>query len=224
MGKRILIGLSLALNLVVLASALGLHLASDHLYMTRIRPILVRARTTFFEAYPIQPGDVVMLGDSITEGAEWAEVLPNHPVRNRGIGGDRTIHLLERLDPISTSEAGSLFLKIGTNDLGADVPHDEIVSNYAAMLDRIAREAPTTRVVVQSVLPRDASYRERIERLNEAIRALAAERQLIWLDLYPHFLAGDGSLRDELTYDELHLNGAGYRVWGELLRPHLPTH
>ena len=62
---------------------------------------------------------------------------------------------------------------------------------------------------------------EEVERLNEALRAVAAERGLTYVDLYPAFLAEDGSLRDELTFDELHLNGDGYREWARWLEPHL---
>ena len=59
------------------------------------------------------------------------------------------------------------------------------------------------------------------KRLNRAIAALAAERNLTFVDLYPAFLGDDGSIRDDLTYDELHLSGAGYRVWQEQLEPFL---
>ena len=74
---------------------------------------------------------------------------------------------------------------------------------------------------MQSLLPRAAAYRERIESYNDALRGICREAGVVFIDLYPAFLASDGSLRDELTFDELHLNGAGYRRWQELLRPHL---
>ena len=71
------------------------------------------------------------------------------------------------------------------------------------------------------MLPRSSQYRERIESLNSGLRALALERELAFIDLYPSFLADDGSIRDELTYDGLHLSGAGYRQWQKLLAPYL---
>ena len=66
-----------------------------------------------------------------------------------------------------------------------------------------------------------AAYRERVESYNGALRDICREAGVGFIDLYPAFLAADGSLRDELTFDELHLNGAGYRRWRELLLPYL---
>ena len=217
--KKALLGLSVALNLIVIGTATWLWVGNP--FRSFVHPMMTTAAVSFFDAYPVEPGDIVFLGDSITFGGHWNEIVPGHPVRNRGIGGDRTDDVLARLEPILEGRPGKLFLLIGTNDLGTDIPHDAIVANYATLLDRFARETPSTVVYVQSVMPRAAEYRERVERLNEALRALAAERGLTYVDLYPAFLAEDGSIRDELTFDEIHLTGVGYREWYRLLEPHL---
>lgn len=217
--KKAFLALSIALNLAVLATAIWLWLGEP--FRRLVHPMMTTAAVSFFDAYPVEPGDIVLLGDSITFGGHWNEILPGHPVRNRGIGGDRTDDLLARLDPILAGHPRKLFLLIGTNDLGTEVPQETILANYETLLDRLARETPSTRVYVQSVLPRAVEYRERVERLNEALRAIASARGLTYVDLYASFLAEDGSLRDELTFDEIHLTGAGYREWARLLEPHL---
>ncbi len=217
--RKALVGLSVALNLVVIGAATWLWFGEP--FRALVHPMMTTAAVSFFDAYPVEPGDIVLLGDSITFGGHWNEIAPGRPVRNRGIGGDRTDDLLARLEPILEGRPSKLFLMIGTNDLGTGVPHDTIVARYATLLDRFASETPSTTVYVQSVLPRAADYRERIERLNQALRAMAAERGLTYIDLYPAFLAEDGSIRDELTFDEIHLTGDGYREWHRLLEPHL---
>ena len=151
----------------------------------------------------------------------FSEIFPRERVLNRGIGGDRTDDLLARFSPLTEGPAEKLFIKIGTNDLGSGVRQDTILSNYAELLDRLAREIPSTRVYLQSVLPRGREYRERVEQLNRELASLAKERGLTYIDLYSAFLGEDGSIRDELTYDELHLSGAGYREWQRLLEPHV---
>ena len=74
-------------------------------------------RRSLFEVLPIHSGDIVFLGNSITDGGEWNELLANPRVKNRGISGDRSGWLLDRLDPIVGGHPKKLFLMIGVNDL-----------------------------------------------------------------------------------------------------------
>lgn len=217
--KRGFVWISVGLNVVVLAGLAYAALGSP--FRDWVHPFMTRASTSFFAAYPVARGDVVFVGDSITAGAQWNELFPGVPVRNRGIGGDRTEDLLARIDPLTAGPARKVFLKIGTNDLGAGIDEATILENYETILDHFARDAPSTTVYVQSVLPRAASYRERVESLNAGIEALAAARGLEFIDLYPAFLDEDGSIRDALSYDELHLTGEGYRLWQERLDSHV---
>lgn len=180
-----------------------------------------RLRMDLFAVTPLAAGDIVFLGDSITEGAEWNELFPDLPVRDRGISGDTTAGVLARLDTITASRPAAVFLLVGTNELAPSLDPAPSLARQREILARIRRESPDTRVFVQSLLPRAAAYRERIESYNAALRDICREAGTGFIDLYPAFLAADGSLRDELTFDELHLNGAGYRRWRELLLPYL---
>lgn len=207
------------MNVVGLAVVAYLVLGSP--FRDWVHPMMTQSSVSFFEAYPAEPGDIVFVGDSITAGAEWNELFPGAPVRNRGIGGDRTDDVLRRFDQLTVGPPSKIFLKIGTNDLGTGVDAATILENYREILDRFAREAPTAEVYVQSVLPRDATYRDRVEDLNASIETLAAKRGLEFIDLYPAFLDEDGSIQDALTYDELHLSGDGYRQWQEQLAPYV---
>jgi lysophospholipase L1-like esterase len=177
------------------------------------------ARISFFESFPVAQGDVVMLGDSITAGGEWSEMVPGLPIRNRGISGDTTTDVLARLDPIVAARPVAVFLKIGTNDLSRGPDRAASYQQYRQIVTRMQAGSPATAIFLQSVLPREAALREEVEAYNRQIRAIADELGVTYIDLYPAFLAADGSIRDELTLDELHLSGEGYRVWQSLLEP-----
>lgn len=215
--RRMLIGLSLSLNILALGMVLYLWFGTP--FRDWVHPFLTNAAVSFFESYPVADGDILFIGDSITQGARWNEMFAGLPVRNRGISGDRTDDILRRIDHLTAAPARKVFLKIGTNDIGTGVEESKTLTNYATILDTLQRELPETKVYVQSILPREAENRARVERLNREIAAMAAQRGLTFIDLYPAFLAEDGSIRDELTYDELHLSGEGYRVWQRELEP-----
>jgi hypothetical protein len=178
-------------------------------------------RMGVFTAVPLGTHDIVMLGDSLTEGGEWSELFPGLPLRDRGIGGDTAAGVLARLESITAAKPAAIFLLVGTNDLVGPREIDASLATYHEILVRIRRETPGTRVFVQSLLPRSSDYRERVEAYNRALAGFCREMGLTYVDLYPSFLGADGALRPELTFEGLHLNGAGYRLWQSLLAPYL---
>lgn len=177
-------------------------------------------RSSQFAAVGVAPSRVVFLGDSITQGGLWDEWFPDVAVLNRGIGGERTDQVLRRLDT-AINEPTAVFLLIGTNDIMALKPLDEIARNVAAILDGIERRAPGTPVFVQSVMPRGAAYRDEVRALNRRYVDLVAQRpdHVRYVDLWPALETGDGVLNPEFSRDRLHLNGLGYQAWTGLLEP-----
>lgn len=214
MLSRILLACSVGLNVVLMATVLHYWFggAGQLLIERFIEPDHER-KVSQFDSMPIQPGDIVFVGDSITRDGLWHELFPGHSVRNRGIGGETSAGLIQRLHQITAGGPSKVFLMIGTNDLAVDTEIAETVANIDHIVDAINAESPDTRVFVQSILPRDASFGSDIEVMNAAIsRAIADKAQ--WIDLYPWFLdQQDGSIRDDLSNDELHLMGEGYLIW-----------
>ncbi len=162
-------------------------------------------------------GGVVFLGDSLTHIGRWELLFPNVAVRNYGISGERSEHLLTRLEPIVRIQPAKLFLLIGTNDLALGFSVAEIAANVATLLDKLHRTLPGCKLHLQSALPRQRKFAERIKALNVRYKALAAERGIAFIDLYPLFDDGSGQLRKELTYDNLHLMGKGYGIWRDAI-------
>ena len=177
--------------------------------------------TGHFKLLPIQSSDIVFLGDSITAGADWQAMFPQLAVRNLGIGGDTASGVYSRLDSILEGSPKKVFLLIGTNDIGPKVPYAQTATTVRLILQRFQECTPTTMLFVQSVLPRQASYRREVELLNQTLRILADEYGATYIDLYSQFIDENGGLKQALSNDNLHLLGAGYQLWQQALRPYL---
>ena len=172
-------------------------------------------RRSLFNVLPLHSSDIVFLGNSITDGCEWAELFQNRHVKNRGISGDRTAWLLDRLDSVIAAHPKKLFLMIGTNDLAAGVAPARIVEHVRRLIDRFRTESRWTKLYVQSILPvngrsfdRYAEHYARAAQIVETNRLLAAlceELQVVYLDVYAALVDSNGDLNAAYTDDGLHL-------------------
>ena len=191
---------------------------------TRIRERLVGLgaiqdqRRSQYAELPIRPGDIVLLGDSLTEGGCWSEWFPGLPVRNRGISGDTVAGAAVRLEQLVDHPA-QVVLLIGTNDVTAGVRDAQILDGVESIVRGIRERSPATAVAVQGLAPRTPALTARLRRLNVGYRAIAGRHGAIYLDLWPALATGAGTLRPEFTNDGLHLLGPGYRAWADVLRP-----
>src|SRR5262245_19273306 len=159
MRRRWLLRASLGLNaLVVLAAATLVAVGPNRIAAWVLRPARERL-VSFFAANPIGAGEIVFLGDSLTDGARWDELFPGARVRNRGVPADTTADVLARLDQVAGAKPAKVFLMIGTNDLGRGASVAETATRYREILARLGRESSGTRLYVQSVLPRGAAFR-----------------------------------------------------------------
>jgi lysophospholipase L1-like esterase len=175
-----------------------------------------------FESLPDTPGEIIMLGNSITDQAEWHEMFGSLDVKNRGIGGDDTDGILERLDEVLESKPAKIFIMIGTNDLAYGKGVDHVISNYRKILETINEKTPGTEVYIQSVLPtNDAIHFTRkntdIMEINRQLEELAREEDMVYINLYSAFVTPDNKLNPEYSIDGLHLNGKGYKLWVSLI-------
>ncbi|HSW14082.1 MAG TPA: GDSL-type esterase/lipase family protein [Solimonas sp.] len=166
-------------------------------------------------------GGVVFLGDSLTHNGRWELMFPDSPVRNFGIGGERSEHLLTRLQPIISVQPSKIFILIGTNDLAANRTIDAISADVDTLVERLQAALPGCALHLQTLMPRKQKFAARIRQINTRYQAIATRRGIPCIDLFPAFDDGTGTLRKELTWDALHLSGRGYQVWRDLLAPHV---
>ncbi|WP_295940794.1 GDSL-type esterase/lipase family protein [uncultured Alistipes sp.] len=182
-------------------------------------------KRSLFEQLPIRGNDIVFLGNSITDGCEWAELFNNRHIKNRGISADRSGWLLDRLDPIVNGHPKKLFLMIGTNDLAAGISAAEVAANVEKLLDRFAEESPWTKIYVQSIFPVngvDPTCKHKnhwdkgaeIIETNKLFEALCEDRKnVFYVDVYSALVDERGLLDKQYTNDGLHLMGEGYLAW-----------
>lgn len=192
------------------------------------------------QAYEVQntnlaKGQIVFIGDSITD----LYVLDDHyadlplAVYNRGIGGDYTQGVLDRLK-VSLYDIAPEYvvLMIGTNDVDFGVPTETTVENYAKILDEIYTNMPDVKLYCMSIIPQNMQLQEssgldvaantrKIMAINSQIKTLAEAKGATYLDLFSLLADENNYLIADYSDDGLHLNVAGLQVWTELLKPHL---
>lgn len=211
--------------LIMLVATLGLF-TFTRLAVESIERHHYLQRADLYRYCRIHNGDIVFLGDSITDGGCWEELFPGLPVKNRGINGDDTIGVLGRLDDILCCNPAAIFILIGTNDLNWwNYRHDnEIIGNYTKILARCKEHSPQTKVYVQSILPRAQRFAKQIKTLNFQLEKLAEKYDYSFIDLFPHFADANGALKTEFNNDHLHLMAPGYEEWVRILAPILDNY
>ena len=176
-----------------------------------------------FESLPNTPNEIIFLGNSITDGCEWGELFQNQNIKNRGIGGDDTDGILERLSEITDSQPEKVFIMIGTNDLAYGKSIDYVISNYYKIIDSIQLWSPLTQIYIQSVLPtEDAIHTTRkntdIIKINDQLKKLASEKGTTYIDLFSIFATNENKLNLDYSIDGLHINGEGYLIWKDAIQ------
>ncbi|MFV7790760.1 GDSL-type esterase/lipase family protein [Aliarcobacter lanthieri] len=167
-----------------------------------------------FEVLMEQNNDIttMMLGDSITDEGEWSELL-GMKVQNRGISGDTTDGVLDRLNTVSHN-IKQVFIMIGVNDIMRGKSAEYVFENYKKILKYFQEK--NIKVVIQSTLfigdSRKKDFNPKIEKLNQDLKDFAKNNQIYFIDLNPIF-APNKILLKNYTTDDLHLNGKAYLLW-----------
>src|ERR1700722_16284288 len=110
-------------------------------------------RLAQFAKEPIVTGRIIFLGNSITEMGDWKNVLNDSTVINRGIGGDNTYGVLKRMKDITDRYPSKIFILLGINDIGKDIPDVVIANNYLKIVREIHDKCPKTFIYVKTVFP-----------------------------------------------------------------------
>lgn len=185
-------------------------------------------RVTLFKKEPVVKRKVMMLGNSITEGANWKKLLKDSSVINRGISGDVTFGVINRMEDIVSRKPSKVFLLIGINDLSRNTPDEVILENLFTIISKIKAGSPKTEIFVQSILPTNDSFKNlmkeflgkgsHIMTINSQLKRYADRMKYNFIDLYEKFLDKDGNMDAKYVSDGLHLNALGYEHWVSILR------
>ncbi len=193
------------------------------------RPGIFEMKVEQFRAFPNAGTDIIFLGNSITDYTDWNELLNLEEARNRGISGDITFGVLERLDEVTEGKPSKIFILIGINDISRNIPDSIILTNYKKIIRRIKKESPETKIYFNTLLPVNNSFTDRahfnkdehILFVNEELKKLGVAEKISVIDIHPHFLDAGKRLDKKYTYDGLHLDMRGYQKWASLLNPYI---
>ena len=187
-------------------------------------------RATLFDELPIGKKDIVMLGNSLTDGCEFNELMGDRHIKNRGIVGDIVQGLIDRIDPIIKGQPKKLFIMGGVNDISHGVTADSIARVTERLIVMVKQGSPRTKIYLQSLLPFNNDVREWkllkgldhvVVEANILLEQVARRQGVTWINLYPLFVDDQGRLRADLTNDGLHLMGKGYLIWRDAIKPYI---
>ncbi|MBN2456213.1 MAG: hypothetical protein JXB29_06740 [Sedimentisphaerales bacterium] len=177
--------------------------------------------------------DLIFIGDSITQAWEvngkdvWAKYYDHRSAVNLGFAGDRTQHVLWRLqngniDGISPKAA---VIMIGTNNSnGNDNTAEEIADGIIAICKLVRKELPKVEILLLGIFPRGqgpSEQREKIARANDIASKIADGKMIHYLDIGQSFLGPDKTISGDIMPDYLHLTEKGYEIWAQAMEPKL---
>ena len=188
-------------------------------------------RKSLFEILPDTKNEIIFLGNSITDGSEWFELLQNPRAKNRGISGDTSEGVLFRLYQVTRVQPAKVFLLIGINDLSKNVSPDTVYANICKIVSTIRTKSPKTRVYVQSILPVNNSFKTfsthtsrtpLVKDINQRLKNICPKLGATFVDLFSELKNPNDDLLNPLyTNDGLHLLGEGYKAWLQVILPYL---
>ena len=197
-----------------------------------------------FKKKPIGYNKIVFLGNSITKGGgDWNKRLNVTNIINRGISGDISEGVLERLDEIVHYKPIAVFLLIGFNNFFTDFNSDPIITpeyiynNIINIGKTITEGSPKTKVYLQTILPMNnkkyldttaeysfllPTYQPSINNQIVMVNSLLMNNnEFETIDLHSAFKDQNGRMKENLSSDGVHLNEMGYSVWAERLKPYI---
>lgn len=172
-------------------------------------------------------GQMVLIGDSIIELFP-EEIYYGSPIvaYNRGISGDTSDKMLERLEENALSvHPSEILILVGTNDLSRGIDADIIVGNISAAVDKCIAGS-VGKITVSSLLPVNGSVNSKmvgsrknaaIIAINEKLSRMCVEKNVRYADMFSVLTDADGNFNAEYTYDGLHPNAKGYAIMAEVL-------
>lgn len=193
------------------------------------------AKLGIFKELPNRTSDIYLVGDSITELAEWHELLSTQNVRNRGISGDTTAGVINRLQEITEGNPSKIFIMCGINNILSNIPASQTIEEYNFIISSFLEMPGPSKIYLESVLPINHNkYKEKlihknpwrhvptnseVSRINKFLNETAKKHTNIqYVDLTP-LTDSTGELISEYTDDGLHLNGKGLITWAKILSP-----
>lgn len=201
-------------------------MAQSNGYDSTYRPDVYNSQVEQFSSFPANKKDIVFLGNSIMHWVNWNELTGVSKIKNRGIPGDMTFGVLDRLQETVKGKPAKIFVLIGINDISRNVPDSIILANYQKIIQIIKQSSPKTKIYFHTLLPVNPEFKkltahykkDHIIAINKGLAQLAITQKITLIDIFTPFLDIKGNLDPSLTFDGVHLTLAGYIKWAEILK------
>ncbi len=235
---------SLALSIGPAAPMLRAETARNYATQPVLHPGTEKRHESFNEISKKGEAELVFLGDSITHGwegkgrAAWEKYWAPLKAANFGVGGDRTEHVLWRLEHgnFDGLKPKEIVVMIGTNNTGHEgraqkeldgavyeCSAQQTAEGVKAIVAKLRQKCPGAKILLLAIFPRGEKPEDRMRRQNEETNAIvktfADGKTVFFLDINAKFLAADGTLSKEIMPDLLHPNEKGYEIWAEAIAP-----
>lgn len=220
--------------IIVLAAAI-IAIVILTIYVSRLIRLSTKLRAKQLGQFKsvTEEGQIVFLGDSLTEFFHLEEFFSGYKIYNRGIAGDTTDGVLERLeDNVISIQPKKVFLLIGTNDFSRH-KNEYIFNNIKKIIDKLKKGIENLELYLISLYPVNPKAKfysyfftrsrknEKIIALNELLEEYAISNNLNYLDIHSHLVDENGMLKKEYTIEGLHISFEGYQIIANLIEPFL---
>lgn len=199
--------------------------------ITRADTSYYLSRDKLFAYLPKDTNSIFFLGSSLTQNFELVEFLKDPHIKNRGINGDKSTTLLNRLSSIIEGQPKKIFIEIGINDLGLGQTVDNLVYTYKKIIDTLITKCVKTRIYIQSLFPvADESdmlpnycspeMNFKICKVNDFLKQYSIHKKITYIDIHDELRLGK-ELNPEFSLDGVHLTPEGYKVWANVVKKYL---
>ena len=178
--------------------------------------------------------ELAFLGDSITHSWEnggkpvWERYYAHRKAANFGFSGDRTEHVLWRLEngELIELQPKVVVIMIGTNNIGhGSSSPQQTADGVGAIVDKLQKDIDGVKILLLAVFPRSLNSSDKMRRdVAEATRLfspLGVRENVVFLDVGKYFLRPSGEIRTTMLPDNLHPNTGGYEIWAKAMEPTL---
>lgn len=184
--------------------------------------------------------DAAFIGDSLTVGIKYYDIMSNTTVlAATGIGLENIFtkqaikqdgQTLTILDALAQRPVKKVYIMLGANSLMSDF--DYLIKQYGRLADEVIKCTDDDALIyVQSVLPiNEALFHVKyapnkttnadIDRFNEMLCAMAAEKGVYYLDVASVFKDDNNAMPESNTPDGMHIISSQYIVWFDYLKTH----
>jgi len=213
-----------AMTLIVPASSLGNTKEKTDTIPTSGKSYSFKSNPHYFERMKLfavqkEQKDIVMLGNSLTEGGQWDSILQRTDVANRGIGSDVTEGYINRISDVFDLKPKICFVEGGVNDLARHIPKKTIINNLTILIDTLRSKNITpvlnavTYVADNYSWLKPKAFNRSIKNLNRAISALAKKKKVQRIDLNTKITDGSFLLKKYAVADGIHYTAETYTLW-----------